>query len=178
MPGGPFVPSRDRAGEGIGRASPKPLGRRGDVRSSSPGPHRAGKLRSSPRGVRFVSCECSLCGWPGKPVALRRPGGRRLLWFPFSGGRSGQRGPDRKGSAMAKNIYVGNLVWDATADDLYALFKDHGTVSQAQVITDRETGRSRGFGFVVMADDAEAQKGIEALNAVKYSGRQVTVDDA
>jgi RNA recognition motif-containing protein len=79
---------------------------------------------------------------------------------------------------MAKNIYVGNLVWDATADDLYALFKDHGTVSQAQVITDRETGRSRGFGFVVMADDAEAQKAIEALNGFQFKGRPLTVNEA
>jgi RNA recognition motif-containing protein len=79
---------------------------------------------------------------------------------------------------MAKNIYVGNLVWDASADDLYALFKDHGTVSQAQVITDRETGRSRGFGFVVMADDAEALKAIEALNGFQFKGRPLTVNEA
>ena len=51
---------------------------------------------------------------------------------------------------MAKNIYVGNLAWDATADDLLELFRQHGQVAAAQVITDRETGRSRGFGFVEM----------------------------
>jgi RNA recognition motif-containing protein len=79
---------------------------------------------------------------------------------------------------MAKNIYVGNLVWDATADDLLALFQEHGKVTRAQVITDRETGRSRGFGFVEMEDDAEAQRAIEALNGKPYNGRALTVNEA
>ena len=79
---------------------------------------------------------------------------------------------------MAKNIYVGNLVWDATADDLLALFQEHGQVARAQVITDRETGRSRGFGFVEMDDDAEAQKAIEALNGTQYKNRPLTVNEA
>src|ERR671934_155749 len=79
---------------------------------------------------------------------------------------------------MAKNIYVGNLVWDATADDLLALFQEHGAVARAQVITDRETGRSRGFGFVEMDNDAEAQKAIEALNGTDYRGRPLTVNEA
>jgi RNA recognition motif-containing protein len=79
---------------------------------------------------------------------------------------------------MAKNIYVGNLVWDATADDLLALFQEHGAVSRAQVITDRETGRSRGFGFVEMDNDAEAQAAIDALNGQPYKGRPLTVNEA
>ncbi len=79
---------------------------------------------------------------------------------------------------MAKNIYVGNLVWDATADDLLALFQEHGQVARAQVIMDRETGRSRGFGFVEMENDAEAQKAIEALNGAPYRGRPLTVNEA
>src|SRR5258708_2440603 len=83
-----------------------------------------------------------------------------------------------KGLAMAKNIYVGNLVWDASSDDLYALFQEHGTVGRAQVITDRETGRSRGFGFVEMNDDAEAQRAIDALNNANFKGRALTVNEA
>ena len=79
---------------------------------------------------------------------------------------------------MAKNIYVGNLVWDCTADDLLALFQEHGAVARAQVITDRETGRSRGFGFVEMENDAEAQKAIDALNGSDYQGRPLTVNEA
>jgi RNA recognition motif-containing protein len=79
---------------------------------------------------------------------------------------------------MAKNIYVGNLVWECTADDLLALFQAHGQVARAQVITDRETGRSRGFGFVEMNDDGEAQKAIEALNGSDFKGRPLTVNEA
>jgi RNA recognition motif-containing protein len=79
---------------------------------------------------------------------------------------------------MAKNIYVGNLVWECTADDLLALFQEHGSVARAQVIIDRETGRSRGFGFVEMNDDAEAQKAIDALNGTEFRGRPLTVNEA
>ncbi len=79
---------------------------------------------------------------------------------------------------MAKNIYVGNLVWDASADDLLALFQEHGKVTRAQVITDRETGRSRGFGFVEMENDGEAQKAIDALNGADFQGRPLTVNEA
>src|SRR5207244_10244989 len=79
---------------------------------------------------------------------------------------------------MAKNIYVGNLVWEVTADDLLALFQEHGGVTRAQVITDKETGRSRGFGFVEMANDAEAQKAIDALNGHEFRGRALTVNEA
>jgi RNA recognition motif-containing protein len=79
---------------------------------------------------------------------------------------------------MSKNIYVGNLVWDCTADDLLALFQQHGAVTRAQVITDRETGRSRGFGFVEMGDDGESQRAIEALNGADFKGRPLTVNEA
>jgi RNA recognition motif-containing protein len=79
---------------------------------------------------------------------------------------------------MAKNIYVGNLTWDSTADDLLALFQGYGAVARAQVITDRETGRSRGFGFVEMDNDAEAQKAIDDLNGKPFRGRPLTVNEA
>src|SRR5207253_10718282 len=79
---------------------------------------------------------------------------------------------------MAKNIYVGNLVWECSADDLLALFQEHGQVARAQVITDRETGRSRGFGFVEMDNDDEAQRAVEALNGAEYKGRALTVNEA
>jgi len=79
---------------------------------------------------------------------------------------------------MAKNIYVGNLTWDATADDLLALFQSFGAVARAQVITDRETGRSRGFGFVEMDNDQEAQTAIDNLNGTPFRGRPLTVNEA
>jgi cold-inducible RNA-binding protein len=79
---------------------------------------------------------------------------------------------------MAKNIYVGNLTWDATADDLLTLFQSVGAVAQTQVITDRETGRSRGFGFVKMDNDQEAQTAIDTLNGTPFRGRPLTVNEA
>jgi RNA recognition motif-containing protein len=79
---------------------------------------------------------------------------------------------------MAKNLYVGNLAWGCTADDLLALFQERGAVTRTQVITDRDTGRSRGFGFVEMSDDAEAQAAIDALNGADYQGRPLTVTEA
>src|SRR5215210_6695676 len=78
--------------------------------------------------------------------------------------------------SMAKNIYVGNLAWSVTNEDLLELFGQHGKVVQAQVITDRETGRSRGFGFVEMENDQEAQKAIDALNGAMHNNRPLTVN--
>ncbi|MBM81288.1 MAG: RNA-binding protein [Planctomycetaceae bacterium] len=77
-----------------------------------------------------------------------------------------------------KNIYVGNLSYQTTSDDLRAAFGEHGTVESANVITDRETGRSRGFGFVEMADDQEASKAIEAMDGADLGGRQLKVNEA
>jgi RNA recognition motif-containing protein len=79
---------------------------------------------------------------------------------------------------MAITIYVGNLVWEANMNDLFALFQEHGDVAHAQVIMDRDTGQSRGFGFVVMNDDAEAQKAIDALNGFAFKGRPLKVNEA
>jgi RNA recognition motif-containing protein len=79
---------------------------------------------------------------------------------------------------MAKKIYVGNLTWECTADDLLALFQEHGAVVRTQVISDKETGRSRGFGFVEMENDDEGQKAIAALNGTAYRGRALNVNEA
>ena len=76
------------------------------------------------------------------------------------------------------NIYVGNLVWACTNEDLLTLFSPYGTVHKAQVITDRETGRSRGFGFVEMPTEAEAHAAVEALNGTDFQGRPLTVNEA
>ena len=74
------------------------------------------------------------------------------------------------------NIYVGNLTWQATADDLLQLFSEYGTVDRAQVVNDRETGRSRGFGFVEMSSGG--QEAIDALNGTSFQGRPLTVNEA
>lgn len=77
---------------------------------------------------------------------------------------------------MSKNLYVGNLPFSTTADDLREAFSQYGTVTRAQVISDRETGRSRGFGFVEMESGAEAA--IDALNGKDFQGRTLTVNEA
>ena len=79
---------------------------------------------------------------------------------------------------MAKKLYVGNLSYDTTDSDLRELFEEHGTVESAQVIMDRDSGRSMGFGVVEMADDQEAQAAIDALNGQEVGGRPLTVNEA
>ena len=79
---------------------------------------------------------------------------------------------------MGKKIYVGNLPYSVTDATLEQLFSAHGTVQSAQVIMDRDTGRSKGFGFVEMASDSEAQAAITALNLKEVDGRSLTVNEA
>jgi RNA recognition motif-containing protein len=79
---------------------------------------------------------------------------------------------------MARKIYVGNLPWSTTSADLEAMFAPHGAVRSAEVISDRETGRSRGFGFVEMETDEGLQAAISALNGQEINGRPLTVNEA
>src|SRR5205823_7366452 len=79
---------------------------------------------------------------------------------------------------MGKKLYVGNLTYGVTDSDLSAMFEPHGTVESAQVIMDRDTGRSKGFGFVEMKTDQEAQAAIAALNGKDSGGRALTVNEA
>src|SRR3954468_16267766 len=79
---------------------------------------------------------------------------------------------------MAKRLYVGNLSYSVTSEDLQELFEQYGVVRSAQVLSDRETGRSRGFGFVEMDDDAEAETAIEQLDGSEHGGRRLNVNEA
>src|SRR5437867_3912965 len=79
---------------------------------------------------------------------------------------------------MAKKIYVGNLSFQTTETDLSNMFGKIGLVESVQIITDRDTGRSKGFGFVQMADDAAAEKAIAQLNGKEIGGRNLTVNEA
>ncbi|HLJ95357.1 MAG TPA: RNA-binding protein [Gemmataceae bacterium] len=79
---------------------------------------------------------------------------------------------------MGKKLYVGNLAYTISDSDLLRLFEPHGTVQSAQVIMDRDTGRSKGFGFVEMGSDQEAQAAISALNGTEVEGRALTVNEA
>jgi RNA recognition motif-containing protein len=79
---------------------------------------------------------------------------------------------------MGSKLYVGNLTFGVTDAELQEMFQAHGSVRSAQVIMDRETGRSKGFGFVEMGNDQEAQAAIAALNGKEMSGRSLTVNEA
>ena len=83
-----------------------------------------------------------------------------------------------RASVMAKRLYVGNLKYTATSENLQDLFEKYGSVSSAQVLSDRETGRSRGFGFVEMSNDNEAELAIEGLDGQEHDGRRLTVNEA
>jgi RNA recognition motif-containing protein len=79
---------------------------------------------------------------------------------------------------MGKKLYVGNLGYSVTDADLQQLFGPHGTVESAQVINDRDSGRSKGFGFVEMNSSEEAQAAIAALNGTQHDGRALSVNEA
>ena len=79
---------------------------------------------------------------------------------------------------MGSKLYVGNLSYNTTSSDLEQLFGQHGTVRSAEVIADRDSGRSKGFGFVEMGSDEEAQAAIAALGGQEHDGRALTVNEA
>lgn len=79
---------------------------------------------------------------------------------------------------MGKKLYCGNLSYDISSSDLEQMFSQYGSVESAQVITDRDTGRSKGFGFVEMASDADAQAAIDGLHESMQGGRALTVNEA
>jgi RNA recognition motif-containing protein len=83
-----------------------------------------------------------------------------------------------KGAFMGSKLYVGNLSYNVTSSQLEELFSQHGTVQSAEVIQDRDTGRSKGFGFVQMGSDEEAQAAITSLNGQEHDGRALTVNEA
>ena len=77
-----------------------------------------------------------------------------------------------------KNIFVGNLSFAATEDTIRSLFETHGSVGRVNIVTDRDTGQPRGFGFVEMANDGEGEKAIAALNGTDVDGRTLNVNEA
>jgi len=79
---------------------------------------------------------------------------------------------------MPTKLYVGNIPWSQTDQDLEVLFKEHGTVISAEVVLDRHTGRSRGFGFVVMGSEEECRQAIQALDREEVGGRAIVVSHA
>jgi len=86
--------------------------------------------------------------------------------------------PSPRSAILSKKLYVGNLTYNVNETDLEALFAPFGSVQSAQVIVDRDTNRSKGFGFVEMSTEAEAQAAIQGLNGRDYDGRNLTVNEA
>ncbi len=93
-------------------------------------------------------------------------------------GRIGPRLAKAEGVKLGKRLYIGNISFSATEDELRELFGQHGTVTGVDVITDRETGRPRGFAFVEMEDPAAAKAAIEALDGQDFGGRNLRVNEA
>jgi len=79
---------------------------------------------------------------------------------------------------MSKRLYVGNLSWDTTDENLNQAFSQAGTVTSASIITDRDTGRARGFGFVEMSTEEEAQAAISTIDGLELDGRNIRVSEA
>jgi RNA recognition motif-containing protein len=77
-----------------------------------------------------------------------------------------------------KNIFVGNLSFGATEDAVRSLFEQYGAVERVSIVTDRDTGRAKGFGFVEMSSDAEAERAINSLNGQELDGRNMTINEA
>jgi len=102
----------------------------------------------------------------------------RLIHHNETGGPERAEHPGRKTVAMAKKLFVGSLSWDTTDDGLHEAFAQFGEISEAKVICDRDSGRSRGFGFVTFNDDEAADKAIAAMNGFQLDGRAIRVDQA
>ena len=155
----------------FGTASTHPTWAAGELRLRSAG----GAVLTTPPYTRliFFMVLANVLPFPCSQRRIAFPGARRL-----------QAGPKRTISFflgrpdMGKKLYVGNLTYGVTDSTLAQLFEGHGTVQSAQVIMDRDTGRSKGFGFVEMGSDAEAQAAIQALNGKEVEGRALTVNEA
>jgi cold-inducible RNA-binding protein len=125
---------------------------------------------TAPRALDSSDQSCAnrpIDGWPGRPLTGIGHLGRAVS------GRKAQRY-----ETMSKKLYVGNLTFDVTDDQLRGMFDSFGSVQSAQVIMDRDTGRSKGFGFVEMSNDQEAQAAIAGLNGQMSGGRALTVNEA
>ena len=121
--------------------------------------------RPEPDWLIFLTSSRPL-GFKGSPFLLDLESVSRVVRFSF------------RSSIVGKKLYVGNLTYNVNEADLEALFAPFGTVQSAQIIVDRDTNRSKGFGFVEMDTEAQAQAAIQALNDQEHDGRRLTVNEA
>jgi len=172
--------------EGDLMAIERAVGRRLDRRQHTPGglpqrPAGPAKVASSPalrqgrdKSLRRIS---SLTDWPTIGVGPE-PGGLGARRSTVTGAGRDSGRPEEKRMSMSKKLFVGSLSWNTDDTRLREAFAQHGEVTEARVITDRDSGRSRGFGFVTFADDSAAEKAIAALNQHELDGRTIRVDVA
>ena len=145
-----------------------------------------------PSGVFIVFCRASIQACDGRELSEfwsalctdREPGRHEAERTVSAAGRPGGKILTEvveslsQARAMSKRLYVGNLKYTVSSAQLQELFEQYGAVSSASVLSDRETGRSRGFGFVEMSDDDEALSAIESLDGQDFDGRRLTVNEA
>src|SRR3982750_4784237 len=120
--------------------------------------------------------------WSAASSSFRRPSWRASIWAPFFAAPKVRFGlrlfPICRRCTMGKKLYCGNLSYNVASSDLEQMFAEFGTVQSAEVIMDRDTGRSKGFGFVEMQNDQEATAAIQGLNLKEHDGRALTVNEA
>jgi ATP-dependent RNA helicase RhlE len=119
----------------------------------------------------------NVTNWPTIGVGPE-PGGPAARSSTVTGARRISGHPEKKRMSMSKKLFVGSLSWNTNDHGLREAFAQHGEITEAKVITDRDSGRSRGFGFVTFADDEAAEKAIAALNQSELDGRTIKVDVA
>jgi ATP-dependent RNA helicase RhlE len=172
--------------EGDLRAIERAVGRRLDLHPRSAGgrrhaPARAARVASTPvprvRPKRPLKTTPRVTDWP-TTVAGPEPSGALVRSSHMTGARRTVGRPEEKRMRMSKKLFVGSLSWDTDDQSLRDAFAPHGEVTEARVITDRHSGRSRGFGFVTFADDEAADKAMAALNQQELDGRTIRVDVA
>lgn len=123
----------------------------------------------------MVAFEREPSGWKIPAVVLHSRRSRLLFLRPHS---PPVKQLNRLGNIRLKSIFVGNLSFSTTEDELRTLFEPYGSVGRVSIMTDRDTGRSRGFGFVEMNDDNEAESAISAINGSSLGGRTLNVNEA
>jgi hypothetical protein len=123
--------------------------------------------------ILFVIVRCLLPA-SGAGICI----GERTVRHDLRDGRAGDGSAHGEKRVMSKKLFVGSLSWDTNDEGLRNAFSAHGEISEAVVVSDRDTGRSRGFGFVTFEDDEAADKAIAALNGTELDGRTIRVDVA
>ena len=169
--------TRRRMGEPGSRGTGKPVSRLKPLAASSHLVPPAARLTGSPPGLPAYRLTGQPVSRPACPIGKNKY--EQILAAPNTENAETGRGPGTvPGKMVPMNIYAGSLSFQLTEADLKAAFEAYGTVSSARIIMDRYSGRSKGFGFVEMANDTEAKAAIAAMNGKELKGRKIMVSEA